>query len=105
MADPRLARLSVIADLLRDTQLARLSALVAAREASLRALQDLSRPQPPAQDAAAFLAEAAFQRWADARRGDLARQIAAQDSAIATARKGASLAFARSAALARLRGG
>jgi hypothetical protein len=103
--DPRLARLAVIADLLRDVRLADLAQASMARNASLARLQDLSRPvDTGGLDAlAGAQADQLYQRWAAARRAEVSRALATQTADWQASKGRARLAFARSQVLARLR--
>lgn len=102
--DPRLNRLSNLADLIRDAQLQRVTAAKNACHAA-RTLQDSLQPAPITLDDAALLAaQLAHLRWAERRHAELAQQIIAHQAELDAARAAAAKAVARAQVLRRLRG-
>jgi hypothetical protein len=101
-SDPRLARLSAVANLIRD---ARLQRVTAARKA-VDATQSLHDSLQPAaltiEDPALLSAQLAHQRWADHRRADLTRNLALHQAELRAAQADAAIAVARAQVLRRL---
>ena len=102
--DPRLTRLTQLANLIRDQRLEALRQTNLRRQATEALIAGLE--VPPAQDIpplVAARAELAYQVWADRRRQDLARQLAQNNEACRMARAEAVQAFGRSLVLGRLK--
>lgn len=102
--DPRLTRLTELADLIRDQRLEALRQANLRRQATEALIAGLEAP--PAQDIpplVAARAELAYQVWAERRRQDLARQLAQNIEACRMAQAEAKLAFGRSQVLGRLK--
>lgn len=103
-SDPRLKRLSDLSDLIRDTQLQRVTAAQNALF-SARTLQESLQPSPiTLEDPALLAAQLAHQRWAERRQAELSKQIALHQAELAAARAAAARAVARAQVLRRLRG-
>lgn len=106
MKDDRLKRLGALADLVLDGELAALRRAQAAKLASEGQRDGLDRPGPVGDGgldgAAAALSHLSYQRWADARRSELNRQIARQTVEVEEATDAARKAFGRAQALSAL---
>ena len=100
--DPRLQRLSEIADMVRDAHLARLSAAHQMREASLALLCALEPAVDLPEDPPELLAALRHQRWAEVRRLRLMQDITRQEEVIRQNRNDAARAFARARVVAQL---
>lgn len=101
MNDPRVNRLVVLSGLIRDHRLARLSAAVARREATI-GLRD-SLEAASSDDPAALRAQAVYGIWVERQREALTRQLDQQTAEVEAELGTARMAFARAAALAKLR--
>lgn len=99
--DPRLGRLSRLADLKRDAELAKVQVIAARRDDCLRLLAALDDP-PHCDDPAALTALSGWYRWASLRRAELQRQLAAHQAELQKARSEAGHSVARAEVLARL---
>lgn len=97
----KVARLSRLAQMVLDRDLARLAAAARAKAASEANLADLAKPQDTSGLApvAAHHAELRWQKWADARRMEINIQLARQTAEWLNARQSARTALARSEAL------
>jgi len=103
----RLARLAVLADLMREAALARLSHANAAREESLARLAALDAPvsQEGGIDPVAFAAAGVrYQAWATARRVKINGDLAMQTATVLREREAARGAIGRAQVLDKLRG-
>lgn len=102
-----LRRLTALTRLILDARLAELRRAADARAASEARLAGLGQPAGQAaglQGATAHLASLAYQRWADARRAEINRQLARQTAEWLEATDRARSAFGRDQVLGRLAG-
>lgn len=100
--DPALARLTGLTALILEARLATLRRAAEARAESEALLAALNQPEAAdagLQGAAQPLAVLAYQRWADARRAEINRQIARQTAEWLEAADTARTAFGRNLAL------
>ena len=97
----KVLRLSRLAQMVLDRDLAQLAAAAKAKAASEANLADLAKPQDTSGLApvAAHHAELRWQKWADARRIEINIQLARQTADWLNARQSAQTAFARNTAL------
>jgi hypothetical protein len=108
MSDPRidprqLARLMQLADVLRDRDLARLSAAGKAVAAIDRHLAALDQPTPAPADVAAALAQHRYDGWAEARRRVLHPERHRLETERQSAADQARTSFGRALALQRIK--
>ncbi len=99
-----LARLSAVAGLLKDAELARLSAAVASRARTEALLAGLV-PGPPAPELDPALARRnadLYAAWVDQRRNALAAQLAEEEATVAALKGRAARAFGRSRVIDRM---
>lgn len=101
-----LSRLVDLAGLLLDHRLGSLRQIAQAKAQSEMALSVLGRPVPDQEDGlegvSAELSKLAYQRWADARRGEINLTLARQTHAWLEAKADAQVAFGKAEALKRL---
>lgn len=105
MADDGLERLSRLAQMVLDKDLARVRAAAQVKDASLAALEAIDAPAAPPDGlspVAAGLAALRYQRWADTRRAEINTRLARQTAEWLEAREKAALAFGRTQALGKL---
>lgn len=98
----RLARLALLAGMVRDARLAQLRAATAGVAEAERALSDIPPPGALEEDPGAAMLAAARSRWQDAARSRANTRIAAATVAAIEARAEAGTALARAEALHQL---
>lgn len=99
-----MARLSALAGMLRDIELAEVSAAAQARQASLDRLADLALPRQTAEvdEISAARAGLLYESWADQRRAEIRLVLERQTKALLQAQDKARLALGRADVMERL---